>query len=121
MVHPMHPLGRVAWHPARVAVGDIGAAGLMRRLSLRVVVESAEVILVLVVVIASETVMEDGLGMRGIGVRRILGESRRLREHRGVIGIVDQEIDGRCLGLVLALVRHRREGGGKFDSLVLRT
>lgn len=88
-VHPMHPLGRVARHLARVAEGDIGAAGQMRRLSLRVVVESAEVILVLVVVIGNETVMEDGSGMRGIGVRRILGENRRLREHRGVIGIVD--------------------------------
>lgn len=88
-VHPMHPLGRVARHLAQVAEGDIGAAGQMRRLSLRVVVESAEVILVLVVVIGSETVMEDGSGMRGIGVRRILGENHRLHEHHGVIGIVD--------------------------------
>jgi hypothetical protein len=59
--------------------------------------------------------------MRGIGVRRILGENRRLREHRGVTGIGDRGIDGRCLGLVLVLVRHHREGGGRcvdFDLII---
>jgi hypothetical protein len=117
VVDLMHPLGRVARHLAWVAEGDIGAAGQMHRLSPHVVVESAEAILALVAVtvtvIGSETVMEDGLGTRGIGVRRIPGENRRLREHRGVTGIVDRGIDGRFLGLVLALVRHHREGGGR--------
>jgi hypothetical protein len=89
----------------------------MHRLSPHVVVESAEAILVLVVVTVtvsgSETVMEgDGLGMRGIGVRRILGENHHLREHRGVTGIGDRGIDGRYLSLVL--VRHHREGGGRY-------
>jgi hypothetical protein len=117
VVDLMHPLGRVARHLVRVAEGDIGVAGRMHRPSPLVVVESAEAILVLVAVTVtvsgSETVMEDGLGMRGIGVRRILGENRRLREHRGVTGIGDRGIDGRCLGLVLALVLHHREGGGR--------
>jgi len=98
-----HPLGRVARQLAWVAEGDIGVAGRMHRLSPRVVVESAEAILVLVVVtaiaIGSETVivtaMEDGLGMRGIGVHRFLGENRRLHEHRGVTGIGHLRIDGR--------------------------
>ena len=111
----MHPLGRVARHLARVAEGGIGVAGRMRRLSPHVVVESAEAILVLVAVTVtvsgSETVMKDGLGMRGIGVRRILGENHHLREHRGVTGIGDRGIDGHCLGLVL--VRLHREGGGR--------
>jgi hypothetical protein len=119
VVDLMHPLGRVARHLVRVAEGDIGVAGRMHRLSPHVVVESAEAILVLVAatvtvtVSGSETAMEDGLGMRGIGVRRILGENRRLREHRGVTGIGDRGIDGRCLGRVLVLVRHHREGGGR--------
>jgi hypothetical protein len=120
VVDPMHPLGRVARHLARVAEGDIGVAGRMHRLSPHVVVESAEAILVLVGVTVtgsgSETVMEeDGLGRRGIGARRILGENRRLREHRGVTGIGDRGIGGRRLGLlVLVLVHHHREGGGRF-------
>jgi len=114
----MHPLGRVARHLARVAEGVIGVGGQMHRLSTHVVVESAEAILVLVAVTVtvsgSETAMEDGLGMRGIGARRILGESRRLREHRGVTGIGDQGIDGRCPNLVLVLVLHHHEGGGRY-------
>ena len=121
VVDLMHPLGQVAQvarHPAWVAEGDIGVAGRMHRLSPHVVVESAEAILVLaavtVTVSGSETAMEDGLGMREIGVRRILGENRRLREHRGVTGIVDRGTDGRCLGLVLVLVRHHHEGGGRY-------
>jgi len=118
VVDLMYPLGRVARHLALVAEGDIGVAGRMHRLSPHVVVESAEAILVLVALTVtgsgSETVMEDGLGMRGIGVRRILGENRRLREHRGVTGIVDRGIDGRRLSLVLVLVRHHREGGGRL-------
>ena len=95
-VDPILPLGREAPHLARAAEGDIGAVGRTHRLSPRAVVESAEAILGLVVVtviaieIASETVeivMEVGLGMRGIDVRRFLGENHRLREHRGVTGI----------------------------------
>lgn len=113
----MHSLGRVARHLARVAEGDIGVVGQMHRLSPHVVAESAEEILVLVAVIVtvsgSETAMEDGLGMRGIGVRRILGENHHLREHHGVTGIGDRGIDGRCLGLALVLVLHHREGGGR--------
>jgi hypothetical protein len=113
----------------------------MHRLSPRAVVESAEAILGLVVVtviaieIASETVeivMEVGLGMRGIDVRRFLGENRRLREHHGVTGIGHREIDGRHPGLVLGpgRVRHHRGGGGRcvdlfvwkmlFKKLILR-
>jgi hypothetical protein len=93
----------------------------MHRLSPHVVVESVEAILVLVAVTGSgsETVMEDGLGMRGIGVRRIPGGNRRLREHRGVTGIGDRGIDGRCLVLGLGLVRHHREGGVDFDLIIL--
>jgi hypothetical protein len=117
VVDLMHPLGLVARHLVRVAEGDIGVAGRMHRPSPLVVVESAEAILVLVAVTVtvsgSETVMEDGLGMRGIGVRRILEENRRLREHRGVTGTGDRGIDGRCLGLVPVPVRHHREGGGR--------
>lgn len=89
----VHPLGRVALHLARVAEGDIGVVGQTHRLNPHAVVESVEAILVLVagivIVTVSETVTEDGLGMRGIGVRCIPGENRRLREHRGVTGIVD--------------------------------
>jgi len=114
----MHLLGRVARHLVRVAEGDIGVAGQMHRLSPHVVVENVEAILVLdavtVTVSGSETAMEDGLGMRGIGVRRILGENRRLREHRGVTGIGVQGIDGHCLNLVLVLAHHHREGGGRL-------
>ena len=116
----MHPLGRVARHLARVAEEDIGVAGRMHRLSPHVVVESAEAILVLVAVTVtvsgseSETVMEVGLEMRGIGARCILGENHRLREHRGLTGIGDREIDGRCLLLALVLVRHHLEGGGRL-------
>jgi hypothetical protein len=117
VVDLMHPLGRVARHLAWVAEGDIGVACRMHRLSPHVVVESAEAILVLVAVtvtvIGSETVMEDGLGMREIGVRCILGENHRLLEHRGLTGIGDRGIDGRCLGLVLVLVHHHHEGGGR--------
>ena len=124
VVDPMRPLGRVAQHLARVAEGDIGVAGRMHRLNPRVVVESAEAILVpvgvTVTVSGSETVMvEDGLGMRGTGVRRILGEIHRLREHRGLTGIGDRGIDGRCLGLVLVLVRHHRVGGGRCADFKL--
>ena len=120
MVDLMHPLGRVARHLARVAEGVIGVGGQMHRPSTHVVVGSVEAILVLVAVTVtvsgSETAMEDGLEMRGIGARHILGESRRLREHRGVTGIGVQGIDGRCpnLVLVLVLVHHHREGGGRY-------
>ena len=120
VVDLMHPLDRVALHLARVAEGDIGAAGRMHRLSPHVLVESAEAILVLVGVTVtgsgSETVMEeDGLGRRGIGARCILGENRRLREHRGVTGIGDRGIGGHRLGLLVhVLVHHHREGGGRF-------
>lgn len=113
----MHSPGQVARHLARVVEGDIGVVGQMHRLSPHVVAESAEAILALVAVTVtvsgSETAMEDGLGMRGIGVRRILGENHCLREHHGVTGIGDQGNDGRCLGLVLVLVRHHREDGGR--------
>jgi hypothetical protein len=119
----IHPLGQEVRQLGRAAEGDIGVVGRMHRLSPRVVVESAEAILVLVVVtaiaIGSETVivtaMEDGLGMRGIGVHRFLGENRRLHEHRGVTGIGHLRIDGRHpgLGLGLGLVRHHRGGGGR--------
>ena len=119
VVDLLHPLGLVALHLVQVAEGDIGVVGRMHRLSPHVVVESAEAISVLVGVTVSgrgsATVMEDGLGMRGIGVRRILGETRHLREHHGVTGIGHRGIDGRCLSLVLVLVRHHREGGGRFD------
>ena len=121
-VHLMHPLGRVAQYLARVAEEDIGVAGRMHRPSPHVAVESAGAILVLVgvtvTVSGSETVMEDGLGMRGIGVHRILGENRPLREHRGVTGIGDRGIDGRYPSLAPVLVRHHREGGGRLDSRV---
>jgi len=117
----MHPLARVPRHLAQVAEGDIGVAGRMHRLSPHAVVESAEAILVLaaVTVSGSESVMEVALGMRGIDVRRILGENRRLREHRGVTGIGDRGIDGRFPGLVLVLVRHHREGGGRFQLILI--
>jgi len=113
----MHPLGRVARHLARAAEGDIGAAGRMHRLSPRVVVVSVEAILVLVVVSVSESesAMEVGLGMRGTGVRRFLGENPPLREHRGVTGIGHRGIDGRRPGLGLGRVRHHRGGGGRDD------
>jgi hypothetical protein len=118
-VGPMHPLGRVAPHPAWAAEEDIGVAGRMLRLSPRVVVENVEVILVLVAVIViaiatvSGTAMEDGLGM-GIGVRRFLGENRRLREHRGVTGIGHRGTDGRRRGrLGRVRVRQRRGGVGR--------
>ena len=116
-VDPIHPLGRAARQLAQVVEVDIGVAGRMHRLSLRVVVESVEVNLVLGAVTArgSGIAMEDGLGM-GIGVRRFLGETRRLREHRGVTGIVHRGIDGRRRGLGLVRVRQRRGGGG---SLIL--
>lgn len=115
----MHRLGRAARHLARVAEGDTGVAGRMHRLSPHVVVESAEAISVLVgvsvTVSGSETVMEeDGLEMRGIGVRRILGENRRLLEHRGVTGIGDRGTGGRRPSLVLVLVRHQQEGGDRY-------
>lgn len=115
----IHPLGRVARQLVRAAEGDIGVAGRMHRLSLRVVVESVEGNLVLGAVTASGSgsgiAMEDGLGM-GIGVRRFLGETRRLREHRGATVIVHRGIDGRRRGLGLVRVRQRRGGGG---SLIL--
>lgn len=111
----IHPLGRVARQLARAAEGDIGVAGRMHRLSLRVVVESVEVNLVLVAVTASGSgiAMEDGLGM-GIGVRRFLGETRRLHEHRGVTGIGHRGTDGHRRGLGLVRVRQRRGGGGNL-------
>ena len=122
----MLPLGREAPHLARAAEGDIGAAGRTHRLSPRARAESAEAILGLVAVtvtaIVSETVvivMEDGLGMRGTGVRRFLGENRRLREHRGETGIGHRGIDGRHPGLGLGpgRVRHHRGGGGRCVDL----
>lgn len=114
-----HPLGRVARQLAWAAEGGIGVAGRMHRLSPHVVVESVEVNLVLVAVTVTVTAsgsgsgiaMEVGLGM-GIGVRRFLGETRRLREHRGVTGIGHRETDGHCRGLGLVRVRQRRGGGG---------
>jgi len=108
----------LAW----VAAGGTGAAGRTRPLSLLGVVESAEVILALVGGtaigngIGIGTVMEDGLGMRGIGVHRHLGESHRLRECRGVTVTARRGIDGRCLGRDLGLVRrHRGDGGSNLD------
>ena len=101
----MHPQG-LAW----AAVGAIGAVGLMRPLSLLVVVESAGAILVLRVArIAIEiatgtgTVMEDDLGMGEIDDRRCLGEIRLLHGSRGVTGTVRRGIGGRRLVLVLGL------------------
>lgn len=120
----MYPLGLVARHLAWAAEEDIGAADRMPRLSPRVVVVSAEVISVLVVVTViaivngSETAMEDGLGMRGIGVRRFLGEIRRLREHRGVTEIGHRGIDGRRPGRGLGRVHHHRGGEGRWKFVI---
>ena len=112
----MRPQG-LAW----VAEGAIGAVGLMRPLSLLVVVESAGVILVLRVARTANgtesetgTVMQDGLGMGEIDVRRCLGENRRLHGFHGVSGSVRRGIGGRHLVLVLGLDRvHLRGGAGR--------
>ena len=124
----LHRLAMRARGPASAAGVGIGAVGRMRPLSPRVVVESAaEATLVLLVVrtaigIGTVTVMEGDLGMRGIDDHRCLGENRRLREHRGVSGIVHRGTDGQCLGLGLGLgldrVPHQqRGGGGELDGL----
>lgn len=108
--------------PAWVAEGEvIGAVGLMRPLSLLVVVESAGVILVLPVARTANgtesgtgivSVMQDDLGIGEIDVRRCLGENRRLHGCRGVSGTVRRGISGRRLVLVLVLARvHLHHGG----------
>jgi hypothetical protein len=100
----------------------------MRPLSLRVVVESVGLILVLpvartVIVIGTgtETVMGGGLGRRGIDDHRYRGENRhrrclRLREYCGVTGIVRRGTDGHCLVPGLGLVRVHQQGGSGGES-----
>jgi len=123
----MHHSALGVWGLARAAEADIGAVDPMRPLCLRVVVESAEATLVLPVArtaigivtgTETETVMEVGLGRRGIDDRRCLEENPRLRDRRGMTGIVRRGTDGRCLVLGLSLVRvhHLRGGGGKFGA-----
>jgi len=113
--------------PAWAAEGGIGAVGLMRPLSLLVVVESAGVILVPQVAgtaigiatgteseTGTGTVMEDDSGMGEIDDRLCLGENRHLHGSRWVTGTVRRGIGGRRLGLVLGLDRvHLRGGDGR--------
>ena len=103
--------------PAWAAEVGIGAVGLMHPLSLLVGVESAGVILVLLVArtgTGTETVMEVDLGMGEIDDRRCLGENRHLHGPRGVTGTVRRGIGGRHLVLVLGLDRvHLRGGEGR--------